>query len=90
MTVVVDQPLKNALEKHNASERLVKWVIELSLYRIEFDALCSIKAHALAVFRPENTNMDVQHSPSENAWSLYVDGSLTKDGSRAELIIDTL
>jgi len=56
---------------------------------IKFEAPRSIKAHALADFFAKNAIVGPQPFPCDDVWSLYVDGFSTKDGSGANLIIET-
>ena len=44
VAVLTDQPLKNVLERFNASERLLKWAVKLSQYDLAFEAREAIKA----------------------------------------------
>ena len=60
--------------------------MELSRYDMAFEPRRAIKAQALADFLAENPTPaegDLRPRP----WSLYVDGSSTKDGSGVGLII---
>jgi len=53
--VLIDQPLKNVLQKLDASGWLFKWAVELSRYDLAFEPWRAIKAQALADFLAENT-----------------------------------
>ena len=48
--VLMDQPLREVLQKMTTSNRMVKWSIELNEYRVEFRPRQSIKAQTLANF----------------------------------------
>lgn len=68
---------------------LLKWAVELSQYNLVFDIRWAIKAQALADFLAESSKPAVDGDPSTPSWNLYVDGSSTKDRSRADLIIES-
>ena len=44
ITVLTDQPLKQILQRPNASRRLLKWSIELSEFHIDYKPRAAIKA----------------------------------------------
>ncbi|KAL0344631.1 UNVERIFIED_CONTAM: hypothetical protein Sradi_4294400 [Sesamum radiatum] len=48
--VLTNHPLRHIMTKPDASERLVKWAVELGEYDIEYQGRTSIKAQALADF----------------------------------------
>jgi len=86
--VLTDQPLRNVLQKLDASGRLLKWAVELSRYDLALESRWAIKAQALADFLAESTTpaeKDFQSRP----WHLYADGLSIKDGSGAGLIIES-
>jgi len=86
--VLADQPLRNVLQKLDASERLLKWAVELSRYDLAFEPRRAIKAQALANFLAEIMTPAKEEDSYPRPWNLYVDGSSTKDGSGAGLIIE--
>lgn len=86
--ILTDQPLKNVLQKVDASGRLLKWVVELSKYGIELETRQAIKAQALADFFAETNGSKVLPSLPSGVWSLYMDNSSTKEGSGTGLIIE--
>ena len=51
--VLTNYPLRQVLQKPDASGRLLKWAIELSQFEIEFLARLAIKGQALADFIAE-------------------------------------
>jgi len=87
--VLTDYPLKNDLQRLDASERLLKWAVELSQYDFVFEARWAIKAQALADFLVENASTPLETVTPSSFWNLYVDGSSNKDGSGAGLMIKT-
>jgi len=86
--ILTDQPLRNVLQKLDASGRLLKWAVELSRYDLAFEPRRAIKAQALADFIAESMT-PVEKESQLQPWHLYVDGSSTKDGSGAGLIIES-
>ena len=56
--VMTDQPIKNAMNKPEAAERMIQWAIELSQFDIEYHPRIAIKAQALANFIAEFTILD--------------------------------
>lgn len=53
--VRTNEPLKQVLGKPNLLGRMVKWVVELSEYDVDFETCTSIKAQALSDFLQETT-----------------------------------
>ena len=93
--VLTNYPLRQVLQKLDASGRLLKWAIELSQFDIEFMPQLAIKGKALFDFiaefttpkekRPEEApTIPIEKIPK---WGLYVDGSSNKGGSGAGLIL---
>ncbi|KAI0522352.1 hypothetical protein KFK09_004731 [Dendrobium nobile] len=77
--VYTNLPLKNILQKPEASGRLIKWSIELGEFDIHYLPRPDIKSQALADFVVECTismsdNQTIA-SPSPPDWTLYVDGA---------------
>jgi len=85
--VLTDQPLRNVLQKLYASGRLLKWAVEISRYDLAFKPRRAIKAKALADFLAESMMPAEEEESRPRPWNLHVDGSSTKDGSGAGLII---
>ncbi|KAK4403035.1 hypothetical protein Sango_1044200 [Sesamum angolense] len=75
------------LRRPEASERLVKWAIELSKYDISYLPRTTIKAQALADFVSEMIGTTQAEVPEERPWLLHVDGSSTAQGSEASVVI---
>ena len=48
VTVLTNQPLKNVLQRLDASGRPLKWAVKLSRYDLTFETRRAIKAQALA------------------------------------------
>ncbi|GKV24304.1 hypothetical protein SLEP1_g33931 [Rubroshorea leprosula] len=60
--VLMDQPLKQILQKPECSRRLIKWAVELGQFEITFQQMSAIQAQALADFIVECTSA---HSDSQ-------------------------
>ena len=92
--VPIEYPMKQVLHKPEASERLMKWAIELSEFDIIYKPKTSIKGQVLVDFVMEFTSVE----PAENAqtstdlpiWRLSVDGATNAQGSGAGLILTSL
>ena len=87
--------LRQVLQKLDASGRLLKWVIELSQFDIEFMPRPIIKGQALADFIAEFTTLEEKRPEKAPTfptakipkWGLYVDGSSSEGRSGASLIL---
>ena len=76
INVMTDHPLKKAMNKLEAAERLIQWVVELSEFDIKYQPRNTIKAQALANFIAEFTpNCDDLEEINDEKWIVYVDGS---------------
>ena len=53
--VYADQPLRQVLQKPEAAGRLLKWVVELSQFDIQYQPRTAVKGQALAYFVTEFT-----------------------------------
>jgi len=89
--VLTNQPLRQVLQKPDASGRLLKWSIELSQFEVDYKPRMAIKGQALADFVAEFTGLPdlteiVEATPR---WKLYVDGSANDNGSGAGLVLHT-
>ncbi|XP_021742835.1 uncharacterized protein LOC110708917 [Chenopodium quinoa] len=84
--VLTSQPIKKVLESKNHSSRMTDWSDQLADFGIEFEPRKAIKAQALADFIAECAH---RPTPTDTSapWALYVDGSSSKAGSGAGLVI---
>ena len=93
--VLTNYPLRQVLQKPDASGRLLKWPIELSQFEIEFQLRPAIKGQALVDFIAEFSHMPSERPeegmrpsvPQVPKWGLYVDGSSNDGGLGAGLIL---
>lgn len=77
-----DHPLSSILGKIDTLGRLVKWAVELRQFNIHYEPRTAIKAQALADFIQETTRM-----AEEREWKLYMDGSATRYGAGARIVL---
>ncbi|XP_073139022.1 uncharacterized protein [Henckelia pumila] len=82
ITVLTNSALEKIASNPNASERLVRWITELSEYGIKFEPRTTIKAQALADFLAETVQLD-----QEELWRIFVDGSSCLIRIGAEIVI---
>ena len=69
--VMTNQPIKKLMNKLDVAGRMVKWVIELSQFDIEYHFRTAIKAQALADFIVEFTIPDEDKAPNKvERWSV--------------------
>ncbi|XP_043705449.1 uncharacterized protein LOC122655311 [Telopea speciosissima] len=91
--VITDQPLKKILAKHDHSERLIAWSVELGEFDIQYKPHTAIKAQALADFIVECTLPKEEVAPETEArevietWTLFMDGSPNANRCGASLIL---
>ena len=79
------------LQKPDASARLLKWLIELSQFDIDYKPWIAIKGQALADFVAEFTGLppEVEGAAQPPRWKLYVDSSSNNNGSGGRLVLHT-
>lgn len=96
IVVLTDQPIKQqVLQKPDLSGRLAKWAIELGEFGMEFQPKKAIKAQALADFIAEMSfpisevpnDTEMMDANSEETWTAFVDGSSSKSGRGAGILI---
>jgi ribonuclease HI len=87
--VMIDYPIRKAMNKPDAAGRLVQWSIEMSEFDIDYRPCTAIKAQALADFIAEFTHPLKEDEQSEEgeAWTVNIDGSSTKEMSGAGVIL---
>ena len=79
INVLIDHPLKKAMNKLEAAGRLIQWAVELSEFDVRYQPRSAIKAQALANFIAEFTpNQDeVDKGDGVQRWVINVDNSST-------------
>ena len=77
INVVMDHPLKKAMNKLEAAGRLIQWVIKLSEFDIRYQPKTAIKAQALVDFIVEFTpsHNDLDEGNEAKTWAVHVDRS---------------
>ena len=77
INVLIDHPLKKAMNKLEAARRLIQWAIELSKFDVRYQPRNAIKAQVLADFIAEFTPNQGEHDGVDEAqrWIVNVDGS---------------
>ena len=88
--VMVNQPIKKAMSKLEATDRMVQWVIELSQFDIKYRPRTTIKSQVLAGFIARFTLPKESMANSSELQTIQMDGSSVKKMSRVEVIITSL
>ena len=89
ITILTNQPLRNVLHKPDITGRMLRWVIELSEYGIDFQPRLSLKGQVMADFiakLPESRAQDKESTP-DDWWSLHVDGASRSSRSGVGLLL---
>ena len=88
--VLTNHPLKQVLQKPEASGRLLKWSVELSQFDVSFHPRTAIKGQALTDFITEcagHTEDVKEDSHPIPKWELYVDGASNECGAGDGIIL---
>ena len=86
--VLTSYPIKAIIHKPDASGRLLKWVVELSLFNIVYPLRSAIKCQVLADFMVEMS--DVQPlDVGKTLWILETDGLSKAVGRGADMILQS-
>ncbi|XP_022881077.1 uncharacterized protein LOC111398398 [Olea europaea var. sylvestris] len=89
--VLTNFPLRQVLQKSDASGRLLKWTVELSEFDLMFKARTAIKGQALADFVAEFANLpkvdEIMEPVEPPTWNLFIDGSTGDAGSGAGVVL---
>ena len=76
------------MRSREATGKIAKWAIELSMYDISFKPLTAIKAQALSDFMAEWTKAQLPDGVTEpKFWTIYFDGSLQLQGVGAGVVV---
>ncbi|XP_022889278.1 uncharacterized protein LOC111404749 [Olea europaea var. sylvestris] len=91
--VLTNFPLKQVMQKTDASGHLLKWAIELSEFDLTFRPRHAFKRQALANFMVEFTKtpeMEAIMEPTKPpTWKLFVDGSSGEAGAGAGIVLES-
>ena len=82
-------PIKAILHKPYALGQLLKWVVELSEFDIEYQSRSAIKGQILADFIVEISDLQPRDI-SETLWILETDGSSRAMGGGAGMVLQSL
>ena len=91
--VLTSYPLRQVLQKPEASRHLLKWAVELGQFDIHFRPRTTIKGQALVEFVAEFTYQaegvveEEQEKIEQQWWKLYIDGSSNDCGAGAGLML---
>jgi len=83
ITVKTDYPNQKILKKPDLVGRMSSWAIELSEFNIRYEPHRPSKVQCLIDF----VN-DLQHTPTEDQWTLHVDGSSNSKGVGAGIVLE--
>jgi hypothetical protein len=91
IVVLSSFPLGEIIRNHDANGRIVKWLVELGEFEIEFCPRQAIKSQILADFVSEWTEIQMP-LPKERPehWIMYFDGALNLEGEGAECCLSLL
>lgn len=84
--VLAGQPIRLVIESWNHSTRMTEWVDQLADFGLEYEPWRGIKTQAFPEFISE-CNSRPSNIQERESWELQVDGSTTKIGSGAGLVI---
>jgi len=83
ITVKTDYPIQKILQKPDLAGRMSSWTVELSEFNIRYEPHGPIKAQCLLDF----VN-DLQQTPTEDQWTLHVDGSSNPKGVGVRIVLE--
>ena len=90
IVVVTEFPLRDILRNKEANGHIIKWVVELGTYSIEFRSRPTIKSQALADFITEWTEIQEPiPAACPEHWVMYFDGALNINGAGAGILFIT-
>ena len=96
--VITDQPIKQVLNKAEASGRLAQYSVELGAYNITYMPRNAVKGQVLADFinevpigtafpDPKRKSRGICNVSQPEEWILYTDGASSRKGSGAGLVL---
>ena len=90
INIMIDHPLKKAMNKLEAAGRLIQWAVELSEFDIKYQSRHAIKAQTLADSIAEFTSScDDLEVVEDNKWIIHVDGSSTQHAGGIKVILQS-
>ena len=92
INVMIDHPLKKAMNKLEVVGRLMQWAVELSEFDFRYQLRHTIKAQALAdlimEFTPNYDDLDEMENSKK--WIVHVDGSSTQHARGIGVVLQSL
>ena len=86
--VVSAAPISDIMGNKDASGRVAKWAIEVAPYALNYERRDAIKSQALADFLVDWAEMQYKPPlPCTNYWKMHFDGSRSKDGLGAGVVL---
>ena len=85
--VLTDLPLRSVMQSPYSSGCMMKYVLELCGFGVQFQHRDAQKAQFLADFLVEYTGLQEKQDGEKPVWILHVDGSSTFGGSGAGLVL---
>ena len=90
IVVVIEFPLGDILCNKEANGRIIKWVVKLDTYSIEFRSWPTIKSQALADFVAEWTEIQEPITVTcPKHWVMYFNGALNINGAGTSILFIT-
>ena len=90
IAIVTEFPLGDILYNKEANGRIIKWVVELGTYSIDFRSMPTIKSQALTDFVAECTEIQEPiPATCPEHWVMYFDGALNINGVGAGILFIT-
>ena len=89
INVLTDHPFKKAMNKLEATRRLIQWVVELSEFDVRYWPREAIKAQLLADFIAKFTPTHGQQTKDQGSkeWIVNVDGSSTQHAREVGVVL---
>ncbi|XP_066320595.1 uncharacterized protein [Miscanthus floridulus] len=90
IVVVTEFPLGDILHNKEANGHIIKWVVKLGTYSIEFRSRPTIKSQALTDFIAKWTEIQEPIAATyPEHWVMYFDGALNINGAGASILFIT-
>ena len=92
INVLTNHLLKKAMNKLEATRRLIQWVVKLSEFDVRYRLKEAIRAQVLADFIAKFTSTSNQQNEGQGAkqWVIYMDGSSTQHTGGIWIVLQSL
>ena len=87
--VLMDQPLKRAMNSPKAAGRMALWAIKLSKFYIQYRPRTAIKGQAVSDFIAKYTQLEGKGVKDLKQWSIHTDESSNRNACGASMVIQT-